>query len=175
MDCPACGRALAPTQAGDVTVDVCEGGCGGIWFDNFELKKFDEPHEGEGECLLEVQRDAAVTVDHDQRRKCPKCGDAIMMRHFFCTRRQVEVDECPACGGLWLDYGELGRIRSQFDNEQQRQEAAEKYFGEVFGDKLAAMHAESEAGLRRSQKIARVFRFICPSYYIPGRQGWGAF
>ena len=26
----------------DVTVDVCEGGCGGIWFDAFELKKFDD-------------------------------------------------------------------------------------------------------------------------------------
>jgi len=26
-------------------VDVCQNGCGGIWFDNFELEKVDEKHE----------------------------------------------------------------------------------------------------------------------------------
>jgi len=24
-------------------------------------------------------------------------------------------------------------------------------------------------------KISNMFRFICPSYYIPGKQDWGAF
>jgi len=37
---------------------------------------------------------------------CPKCG--TVLRH--ATVRGVTVDECTACGGLWLDKGELETI-----------------------------------------------------------------
>jgi Zn-finger nucleic acid-binding protein len=160
---------------GDVTVDVCKGGCGGIWFDNFELKKFDEPHESAGEALLEIERDKGITVDLSKRFACPKCDDVIMMRHFSSVKRQVELDECGNCGGFWLDAGELGQIRGLFDTEEQRHQAADKYFTEVFGEQLAAMKAESQEKLAKARKIAHMFRFICPSYYIPGKQDWGAF
>jgi len=98
-----------------------------------------------------------------------------MMRHFFSVKKQVEVDECPGCGGFWLDAGELRKIRSLFDTEQQRHEAAEKYFSEVFGDKLAAVKEQDQQAFEKSRKISNMFRFICPSYYIPGEQDWGAF
>jgi hypothetical protein len=29
--------------------------------------------------------------------------------------------------------------------------------------------------LRKARRIAHAFRFICPSYYIPGEQDWGRF
>ena len=45
VKCPACGNNLTEKKFGEVTVDVCEGGCGGVWFDWFEFKKVDEPHE----------------------------------------------------------------------------------------------------------------------------------
>lgn len=175
MECPVCGNQLQQVTAGGVTVDVCKGGCGGIWFDNFELKKFDEPHESAGEALLEIERDESITVDRTKRLKCPKCDNTVMMRHFFSVKKQVEVDECPGCGGFWLDAGELRKIRSLFKTEEERHNAAEEYFEEVFGDKLAAMRAEDEAKLDKAQKIANMFRFVCPSYYIPGKQDWGAF
>ena len=175
MKCPACGNLLQEMTVGDVTVDVCKGGCGGIWFDNFELKKFDEPHESAGEALLGVERDESIVIDHTKRLKCPKCDDIVMMKHFFSVKKEVEVDECPGCGGFWLDAGELRRIRSLFNTEQERHQAAQEYFSEVFGDRLAAMEAESEAQLAKARKIANMFRFICPSYYIPGKQKWGAF
>jgi Zn-finger nucleic acid-binding protein len=159
----------------DVTVDVCKGGCGGVWFDNFEIKKFDEPHESAGEALLEIERDENITVDRTKRLKCPKCDDMVMMRHFFSIKKEVEVDECPNCAGFWLDAGELRKIRSLFDTEEERHQAAEQYFSEVFGDKLAAMRARDEAELAKAQKIASMFRFICPSYYIPGKQTGAAF
>jgi Zn-finger nucleic acid-binding protein len=160
---------------GDVTVDVCKGGCGGIWFDQFELKKFDEPHESAGEALLDVERDANIGVDLSRRLACPKCDDVIMMRHFFSIKKQVEVDECGNCGGFWLDAGELGQIRGLFDTEEQRHQAAEEYFSEVFGEQFAVMKAESQEKLAKARKIAHMFRFICPSYYVPGKQDWGAF
>ena len=36
-------------------------------------------------------------------------------------------------------------------------------------------HAKSEAELERARKIASALRFICPSTYLPGKQGGGAF
>ena len=159
---------------GDVVVDVCQGGCGGIWFDNFEIEKFDEPHESAGE-LLDIERDESVVVDRMKRLSCPKCSDIVMMRHFFSVKKEVEIDECPGCGGFWLDAGELGKIRSLFDTEEERHKAAEEYFSEVFGGELAAMEAEDQAKFNKVRKIANMFRFVCPSYYIPGKQDWGAF
>ncbi len=175
MNCPACGKTLQEKTVGDITVDVCEGGCGGIWFDNYELEKVDEAHEAAGEALLDVQRAKATGVDYSQKWKCPKCSDQPMKTHFVSVKRQVEVDECPACGGFWLDCGELAAIRTQFASEKERNAAAEKYFTNVFGDDIEKMRAASQEKLANARKIAKMFRFICPSHYIPGKQAWGAF
>ena len=175
MKCPACSNELQEVTVADVAVDVCKGGCGGIWFDNFELKKFDEPHESAGEELLDVECDTGLVLDRTKKFNCPKCNDIVMMRHFFSVKKEVQVDECPGCGGFWLDAGELRKIRSLFNTEEERHRAADEYFTEVFGDELNAMQAEDEAKLAKSQKIANMFRFICPTYYIPGKQNWGAF
>jgi Zn-finger nucleic acid-binding protein len=175
MNCPVCFNYLQQMTVSDVTVDVCKDGCGGIWFDNFELKKFDEPHESAGEKLLDIERDQNRAGDHNKRLNCPKCDDVVMMRHFFSIKKKVVVDECPACGGIWLDAGELAQIRSLFDTEQARHQAAKEYFQEVFGDEFAEMEAEDQAKLQSARRVANMFRWICPSYYIPGKQNWGAF
>ena len=129
MKCPACDYTLTPLTVGKITVDVCQGGCGGIWFDNFELQKADDPAEFEGAPLLHVQRDDSRQVDYERRRKCPKCADIVMMRHFFSDRRQVEVDECPGCGGVWLDDGELAMIRKESATAAAKESAAKAYLG----------------------------------------------
>ncbi len=175
MRCPACSNALQQMSVQNVTVDVCKGGCAGIWFDNREIKEFDEPHESAGQSLLEIERDENITVDRTKRLKCPKCDDVVMMRHFFSVKKEVELDECPGCGGIWLDAGELGRIRSLFNTEEERHEAAKEYFSEIFGGQLAAMKAENAEKLKKAKKFSGMFRFICPTNYIPGKQEWGAF
>ncbi len=175
MNCPACGKALREMTAGDVKVDVCDGGCGGVWFDNFELQKVDEQHESAGEVLLDIGRDQGAAVDHAARKNCPKCDGQVMMRHFAGVKKEVEVDECPACGGFWLDFGELATIRTQFASEEEKAKATEAYFADVFGDEFDKMRAESDATLKKARRIAHLFRFACPSYYIPGDQEWGAF
>lgn len=35
--------------------------------------------------------------------RCPKCGEPLQEIAF----RQVKVDECIGCGGIWFDKGEL--------------------------------------------------------------------
>jgi Zn-finger nucleic acid-binding protein len=111
MKCPACFNPLSEIQVGSLKVDVCQGGCGGIWFDAFELQRVDEEAEAAGERLLDIQRDESIHVDPARKRECPRCEGFKLKRHFFSAKRRVEVDECPNCGGYWLDAGELAQIR----------------------------------------------------------------
>lgn len=175
MRCPACGNELSQLTVQGITVDACAGGCGGLWFDRYELMKVDETFESAGESLLHIDRDPNLSVDREKRFHCPKCRDVVMMRHFFSAKRQVVVDECPNCGGHWLDPGELATIRTEYDSEEGRKKAAQDYFSELFDSQLAAAHRETEEDLEHAQRFAHAFRFICPSYYIPGKQDWGAF
>ena len=113
MKCPACFNELTETKFGGVSVDVCKGGCGGIWFDAFELQKVDEQEEISNEWLPHIERDPAVQVDSSLKRACPRCDGVKLKRHFFSARRQIDVDLCPGCGGYWLDAGELEKIRTE--------------------------------------------------------------
>ena len=170
MRCPACGHVLSGVTVGGINVDVCRGGCGGIWFDRYELIKVDESHESAGEELLHIERAADVNVGHNKRTSCPKCPGMVMLRHFFSVKRQVAVDECPSCGGYWLDVGELAAIRTEFKTEVERNQAAARYFSELFDNELAAEHAKTMEDLEAAHRVAHVLRFICPSYYIPGKR-----
>lgn len=175
MRCPACGRVLGRVTVEGISLDVCRGGCGGIWFDRYELMKVDESRESAGKELLDIERDPALVVDHDKRLSCPKHPGVVMMRHFSSAKRRVTVDECPSCGGYWLDAGELATIRSEFETEEERDRASAQYFSELFDSELAAAHQDTMQDLATARKVAHVLRFICPSYYIPGKQEWGAF
>jgi Zn-finger nucleic acid-binding protein len=126
MKCPACFNELTEIQVGDLQVDVCQGGCGGIWFDVFELQRVDEADEAAGEALLQVRRDEHVHVDPARKRQCPRCPDVKLHRHFFSAKRRVEVDQCPNCGGYWLDAGELAQIRAE--NTETAQAEEERHF-----------------------------------------------
>ncbi len=112
MKCPACYNTLSGLQVGKLVVDVCHA-CGGIWFDAFELQHVDEQEEAAGERLLQIGRDPQVVVDPTRKRSCPRCPEIKLHRHFFSAKRQVQVDQCPNCGGYWLDAGELAAIRAE--------------------------------------------------------------
>jgi Zn-finger nucleic acid-binding protein len=176
MFCPACGRELTTTPVGTLSVDVCAGGCGGIWFDHYELQKVDEAAESAGEQLLDVPRDPDVLVDPEKRYSCPKCADfPTMLRHFWSVERRVTLDECPECGGVFLDAGELGSIRHELPTHEAKEAAADAYFKEVVDPLLGARRQADQAELERAQRFGHAFRFICPSYYVPGKQAGAAF
>ncbi len=175
MKCPACERQLKAITIGDVTVDVCWNGCGGIWFDNFEIKKFDEPFESVGEQLLDIPKDTSITVDQNKRYNCPKCDSVVMMRHPFSFKQQVTIDECPVCAGIWLDDGELAKIREMFTSEEEKDGQTATFVEQMIGKKLADLEEQDHVELARAQRFANMFKWICPSHYISGKQTWGAF
>jgi Zn-finger nucleic acid-binding protein len=138
MICPACSQELCHLDAGGgVFLDVCDEGCGGIWFDAHELKRLDEAHEmpdspalavrpaagasapaasgpeEHGGAVGAVSRRPQVACEGAPKRTCPRCECVKMRRFFYSAKRQVEIDQCGGCGGTWLDNGELQKIRAE--------------------------------------------------------------
>jgi Zn-finger nucleic acid-binding protein len=176
MNCPRDNRPLKEIDINGILVDICEE-CGGVWFDNQELKKFDEQHEKTGDKLSELMsKYQKGNIDFSQRLKSPKQPDVIMLRHFYSPAKQVTIDVCPATGGIWLDAGELAKMREMYPTEADRQKAGDELVKNVFNSPEFIKASENnEANLKKARDIAHVFRFICPSYYIPGKQDGGAF
>lgn len=110
MKCPACARKLTEIKVGAVALDVCQGGCGGVWFDADELTHVNDQHRKSGRGL-QVSRDETITVDDALPRHCPVCPRTRLMRRLFSLGTGVEMDCCPKCQGVWLDFGELEAIQ----------------------------------------------------------------
>ena len=175
MECPACKSRLTHIEIDKIQIEICKGGCGGVWFDTYEFRKFDEPHEAAGSALLDIPVDPSIRVDHSERRKCPKCEGVTLMRHFHSIKKEVEIDTCAKCAGVWLDSGELNTIRGHFPSEEAKRAAALAAFDEMFGAHLEMLKKEREQDAASAKRFANMVKFICPSYYISGKQDWGAF
>jgi uncharacterized protein len=109
MDCIKCKKAMSKSKLQGVLVDKCNI-CGGIWLDGGELNmiKYNDCKddntllkEARGEVLEEKMR-LIVTEG-----LCPKCQKQRINTY---VRSGVEIDQCPACGGIFFDYGELDRV-----------------------------------------------------------------
>jgi len=148
MTCPACGGALTPVDVPGLTVDVCRDGCAGIWFDRSELRSVDEPVENAGEALVGLAGTPRVIVDATGRRRCPRCPDSVLMRHFYSATRAVAVDECPTCAGTWLDGGELAEIRAEYASGGDRRQAVQLLAEEILAnDRMALMRKQLDEEL----------------------------
>lgn len=114
IKCPACGKNMVkifvPSEG--INVDVCLNGCGGIYFDNREFKKFDEQDKNADEILNALKGKKFNSVNENKIRKCPACGTE-MVKNYTGAKHDIQVDECYFCGGKFLDYGELERIRKR--------------------------------------------------------------
>ena len=107
MKCPSCKSLLREKGAGDMTLDVCYGGCGGIWFDATELQRV----SARAATTLHTIWNVPVTnVNLTEPRLCPRCPELVLERKWFSDLKKTEIDQCPRCGGIWLDAGEFSRI-----------------------------------------------------------------
>jgi len=98
-----------------------------------------------------------------------------MMRHYMSPKKLVLVDECPGCGGFWLDAGELAALRGEHVTEVERDKVMQERLSEMFDPMLEEASKLRDERLEQSMRLARTLRFICPTNYVPGKQGWGAF
>jgi len=162
MKCPACSKELQSTTAGDVVVDICAGGCGGVWFDEGELEKFDEDSEVAAEVILKARTSSTPVPDGKQLRKCPRCPDQAIVRQFFDPKNQVEINQCWQCSGIWLDCGELLTIRGQFKTATDRAQAIEEYAEQCIdqSEKAIAEHGKLELAKYNEETSSRFKAFM---------------
>jgi uncharacterized protein len=90
-----------------MTLDMCYGGCGGIWFDAAELYSVDARAAATLHTIWQV---FSETPNPDGPRMCPRCSEQVLDRKWFSDRKRVEIDQCPKCSGIWLDAGEFSRL-----------------------------------------------------------------
>lgn len=110
--CPACGKDLIKVYKKDVGVyiDICADGCGGIYFDNRELEKFDESSENADEIFATLADKEFEKTDETQERICPVCK--VPMVKIGAGSGGVTLDCCYTCGAKFLDNGELQKMRT---------------------------------------------------------------
>jgi Zn-finger nucleic acid-binding protein len=86
----------------NITIDVCPK-CQGIWLDFGEL----------GKLLKDKKLTDYLTKDIGTQSKselvCPRCGGLMDIERA----KEIEVDVCLSCNGVWLDSGELEDLKSK--------------------------------------------------------------
>ena len=141
-----------------------------------EFEKFDEEHESAGDILIDLMASfCKEKPDLSKRINCPRCPDIVLKRHFESPLRKIEIDSCPSCGGMWMDVGELATYRKLFPKEADRKKAGEEFMAKNFTPSLKTEVQRGQLKLNKARRIAGMLRFICPSYYIPGKQDGAAF
>lgn len=105
--CPRCKVDMKEIVQLNTFIDVCEK-CGGTFFDQGEMfaalgttadpSYWDRPETGGN------VRPGNIA--------CPRCNAAMLLQDVKYEDKQVEIDRCPACSGIWLDGGETTKIMS---------------------------------------------------------------
>ena len=113
LNCPRTGTPLHRVRIGGVETDCCED-CGGLWLDRFELAKFEGSANPFGDALAaHLAQFPMRLLDPSQRLRCPRHPAVGMLRRLHSREVAIEIDECPECGGVWLDAAELDQVRQR--------------------------------------------------------------
>jgi len=116
MNCPKCDdQRLTTNRVGEIEVDHCHE-CGGLWLDRSELPKLLEANPADVKTL---RRGSDRQNANSRRGKCPRCSKDLL-RISSALKKQVTVDSCPDCEGVWLDGGEFNELFEEKNRETLR-------------------------------------------------------
>ena len=137
IKCPACDKEMKKIYIPDagVNIDICLDGCGGIYFDNRELEKFDEKHENIDTLINAIDGRKFTSVNGNELRICPACGAS--MAKMGAANGTVQIDICHTCGGKFLDNGELQKIRNYKNDTQKIDKIIDGIIDAVYADKFS--------------------------------------
>ena len=118
LNCPKCLGKLDEKVVEKVKIDVCWL-CEGIWFDKNELEKVLKADAKDIKTKTrELDRKefdgkeaSDISFEYDKKTgKCPKCANETELERKN-YENVIFADECPNCQGIWLDGGEIHRLR----------------------------------------------------------------
>ncbi|OIP23288.1 hypothetical protein COX95_01700 [bacterium CG_4_10_14_0_2_um_filter_33_32] len=116
MFCPNCKTQFKTVQANSanpglfVLIDQCPN-CGGIWFDQFELYQISSSEAQQIDNVNEVL--LANKMPINSNLYCPK--DHTKLEEFNDPNipKDIQIDRCAKCSGIWLNKGELLRFKNR--------------------------------------------------------------
>ena len=73
------------------------------YFAKLEFERRKKALEEQESRSTEEERQRILAV---ARGRCPKCGAELIPVPY----RGIELDKCPRCQGVWLDFGELDQV-----------------------------------------------------------------
>ncbi len=113
IHCPACGKKMTKIymEEQNLYLDVCLDGCGGIYFDNREFRLFDRNCYSIKQLKDAYSGKIFTKVNEHKERICPCCRTK-MVKNYSSPAHEIQIDDCYSCGGKFLDYGELEKIRN---------------------------------------------------------------
>src|SRR6185295_9504392 len=110
--CPGCGSLLKQVSAEAnygrfLLLDQCAG-CGGIWFDTWELYYLKNE---EANRLDPVDREKLLTLSSFKKGpdQCPRCEVDLEPFQDPVLPKDARIERCSKCNGLWLNRGDLHR------------------------------------------------------------------
>lgn len=156
MLCPRTNTALKKINVGKVSVYVSEA-CGGVFFENQTLKLFDSTQKQRGQALTaHLNQFHTQLLSLDAKILCPMCDKTVMLRRYYSPLHIVEIDECPGCGGIWLDTGELSTLQSLMLNEKERALLRAQLLEDHRFGKIEGLPHTHDTWHRRIDKIDRL-------------------
>jgi Zn-finger nucleic acid-binding protein len=160
MICPNDSVEMQPVKAEShygrtVMLDQCPG-CGGIWFDRFELYSV---KQGQAEKIELLNGDSlrAPSVMGNSDLLCPR--DSAKLVHFQDRffPKDIIIARCPVCSGFWLNRGEFIKYQEYRQSLQQPREITAA--DEKLGREIARILAEHKTG-QADDALAKLGKFL---------------
>ncbi|MBS1719609.1 MAG: zf-TFIIB domain-containing protein [Armatimonadetes bacterium] len=119
MQCLRCKGGMESEMLGELRVDRCEA-CGGKWLDPGEfmrLWKIDPAIIADYESKAKAQGPPPLPSEQKERAVlCPMCS-TVMPEVPFQFNRNIFIEQCEGCGGVFLDRGEAFAVREYLQNQ----------------------------------------------------------
>ena len=134
--CPACGKEMVKIFANKTAyIDICLDGCGGLFFDNGELEKFNQPNKKIDDILYFYEGNVKFEKPSKNKQRICACGAYMNEINYGETK----IDACSLCKAKFLDAFELQQIRDSYKTKKG------------FSDKLILQFAND---LEQKRKLA---------------------
>lgn len=103
-----------------VLLDQCPG-CGGIWFDHFELYKAKQGEADKIELMDAENLRHSVSIKNADLL-CPKDSTKLVRFKDLLFPEDIIIARCPVCQGFWLNRGEFARYQKYRESLKKPQE-----------------------------------------------------
>lgn len=118
-----------------IQLDQCKE-CGGIWCDKWELFPID-PEEADRLEAVDLKLLTAALGLAKTALYCPRCTGKLAVFNDPLLPKEIELQRCGRCEGIWLNRGQLGhykRHQKRTRREKMGAAAVVRQLPEVYRD-----------------------------------------